>query len=208
MIKRTIRLIIAFTAFSCMHTRAADTCALLLERARLLILQRDSKKAIPLIDSCLKKDPRNAMANNLRGCATIYSSYINDEKNNELAVFYFSKAIENDPGNYGYYNNRGWAYANLDDYIKANADYKKAVQIDSSNIALQQNILRVMVVKNRNKEAYAYSNKLIQQFPKDGYAYYIRGNLKRDYLHKYPEGNKDIKLSEALGWDQGMYLMF
>jgi hypothetical protein len=45
-------------------------------------------------------------------------------------------------------------------------------------------------------------------FPGDGYAYYVRGNLKRDYLHKYPEGNKDIKLGEQLGWRQGMHLMY
>ncbi len=135
-------------------------------------------------------------------------SYINDEKNNKTAIACFTKAIQSDATNYRYYHNRGWAYANLDDYTKANADYKKAAQIDSTNITLQQNLLRVMVVKNRNKDAYAFAEKLIKQFPNDGYAYYIRGDLKRDYLHKYPEGNKDIKLGEQLGWRQGMYLMY
>jgi hypothetical protein len=37
---------------------------------------------------------------------------------------------------------------------------------------------------------------------------YVRGQLKRDYLHKYPEGNKDIKKSEALGWKKGFDLMY
>jgi len=208
MFEKKVSILIVFIILCSSCTMATDTCTSLLEKARVLMLQREFKKAIPLIDSCLKIDPVNSSANNLRGCATILSSFINDEKNNKAAVLYFSKAIQNAPQNYAYYNNRGWAFANLDDYSKANADYKKAVRIDSNNIDLQHNILRVMVVKNRNKEAYAYCNKLIQKFPNNGYAYYIRGELKRDYLHKYPEGNKDIKISEQLGWDQGMYLMY
>ena len=188
--------------------QSRDSCTALLAAAKQHMFNQHYSRVIELADSCLKNSPDNPEANNLKGCATIRVSYINDEKNNRTAVSCFTKAIQADPTNYMYYNNRGWAYANLDDYTKANADYKKAVEIDSSNVSLQANLLGVMVIKNRNKEAYAFSNKLIAQFPNDGYAYYIRGNLKRDYLHKYPEGNKDIKLGEQLGWQQGMHLMY
>jgi Flp pilus assembly protein TadD len=174
----------------------------------MLMGEGDYAAAINTLDGCLKIDPNNAVANNIKGCAYIRLTYINDEKNVRIAIACFNKAIKTEPGNFTFYNNRGWAYSNLDSNMKATADYAKALQLDSSNLALQTNVLRMLYVRNRNKEAYAYCDKLIRMFPDDGYAYYVRGNLKRDYLHKYPEGNKDIKLGEQLAWQQGMYLMY
>lgn len=206
-IKKLNLFIVLFFSFY-FYAKGQDNCTVLLTKARDLMQDGSYAAVIAMLDGCLKNEPGHAAANNLEGCAYIRLGSVNDEKNVRLAIACFNKAILADPGNYTYYNNRGWAYGNLDDNIKATADFNKAVQIDSSIHDLQANVLRMLYVRNRNKEAYAYCDKLIRMFPADGYAYYVRGNLKRDYLHKYPEGNKDIKLSEQLGWRQGMNLMY
>ncbi|HLG39198.1 MAG TPA: tetratricopeptide repeat protein [Chitinophagaceae bacterium] len=165
-------------------------------------------KAIALLDSCIKINKSDANLYNMRGCATIYQDAINDEKNNKTAIQFFNKAIQTDSTDYRYYVNRGWAWQNLDKYANSLKDYKKALSLDTNNVELHGHVLRSLWIQNKNKEAYAYSNKIIRQFPNDGYAYYVRGQLKRDYLHKYPEGNKDIKIAEELRWERGFNLYY
>ena len=193
---------------SVFSSKASDSCTILINKVKELMRNDDYKTAIILLDSCLKMEPTNAVAYNLRGCATIFRSSINDEKNNTIAIAFFSKALQCDSMNYFYLNNRGWAHQNLDDYIKSYSDFRKAVQLDSNNVELQGNVLRNLWLRKKNRDAYNYSDKLINKFPTNGYAWYVRGQLKRDYLHKYPEGNKDIKKAEELGWKQGFDLMY
>ena len=164
--------------------------------------------AIPLLDSCIKINNKNADVYNLRACATIYSSSVNDEKNNKTAIRFFTLAIGIDSTNNWYYNNRGWSYQMLDNYAPAMKDFRMAISLDTANVYYYGNVLRVLWLQKKNKEAYTYSEKIIALFPADGYAYYVRGQLKRDYLHKYPEGNKDIKKGEELGWQQGLRLFY
>jgi tetratricopeptide (TPR) repeat protein len=189
-------------------SNAGDSCAYHMAKARDLMERGEYKTALPFIDRCLLQDPNNSVAYNLRGCATILQSAVNDEKNNRTALDFFNKALKYDSTNASYLNNRGWAWQNLDDLKKSYTDYVKAVRLDSNNVQLQGNVLRNLWIRNRNKEAYDYSNKLIAKFPDDGWAYHVRGELKRDYLHKYPEGNKDIKKGKDLGWTGGFNLMY
>jgi tetratricopeptide (TPR) repeat protein len=203
-----IVLFLFIVQFLPLSSKASDSCTLLVSEARKLMQNANYKTAIILLDRCLKMDQTNATAYNLRGCATIFQSYVNDEKNNKTAIIFFSKALQYDGANFFYLNNRGWAYQNLDDYLNSSLDFRKAVELDSNNVELHCNVLRNLWIRNRYKEAYAYCDKLINKFPNDGYAWYVRGQLKRDYLHKYPEGNKDIKKSEALGWKKGFDLMY
>lgn len=190
------------------YSHAADSCTLRLQEAKQLMNHGEYNSAIALIDQCLAVYPGNAAACNLRGCATILRAPVNDEKNNQEAIVFFTKAIQFDSTSYFYLNNRGWAWQNLDKYALSMKDYQQAVKLDSNNVVLQGNVLRNLFIRNRNKEAYAFCNKLIAKFPEDGYAWYVRGELKRDYLHQYAEGNKDKKKGEALGWHQGFNLMF
>jgi Flp pilus assembly protein TadD len=208
--QKTLRSIVLLFIFQSLFLllKANDTCTVLITKARNLMHNDNYKMAILFLDSCLKNNPVNAEACNLRGCATIFQSSVNDEKNNKVAISFFSRALQYDSTNFFYLNNRGWAYQILDDYLKSHADFTKAVQLDSNNAELHGNVLRNLWLRKKNKEAYNYCNKLIEKFPANGYAWYVRGQLKRDYLHKYPEGNKDIKKSEELGWHQGFYLMY
>lgn len=156
----------------------------------------------------LTQNKADANLYNIVGCATIYQSYINDEKNNKEAILFFTKAIQLDSSVANFYVNRGWAYQSLDNYVASYKDYKKALSLDSNRVELHGHVLRTMWLRKKYKEAYAFSTSIIEKFPTDGYAYHVRGNLKRDYLHKYPEGNLDIKESNRLGWRAGFYLEY
>jgi tetratricopeptide (TPR) repeat protein len=164
--------------------------------------------AIATADSCLQKDSNDAALLNLVGCATIYRSSLNDEANNKLAITFLSKAIKIDPANAMYYSNRGWSWQMLDKYSAAMKDFRKALSLDSNNVELYGHVLRVLWLQNKNKEAMSFAGEVISKFPEDGYAWYVRGQLKRDYLHQYVEGNKDVKKGEQLGWRQGMQLYY
>lgn len=190
-------------------TKANDSTYIsLLNKAREHISLAEYASAIPLLDSCIKINKTDPVAFNLRGCATIYQDAVNDEKNNKKAIGFFTKAIQLDSSNAWYYHNRGWSFQQLDKYAASLKDFRKAVALDTANVNLYGNVLRVLWLQNKNKEAYAYSEKIIRLFPRNGYAYYVRGQLKRDYLHKYPEGNIDIRKSEKLEWEQGIRLHY
>jgi tetratricopeptide (TPR) repeat protein len=161
-----------------------------------------------LIDKCILLDGKNAYTYNLKGCATVFKSFINDEKNNKQAAILFTKAILLDSLKSEYYNNRGWAYQNLDKLPQSYGDYKKALLLDTSNMNSHHNILRNLWIRNKFKDAYAYAEIVIKKFPNNGYAYHVRGNLKRDYLHKYKEGNMDIAISEKLKWSMGHFFIY
>lgn len=173
-----------------------------------LMQQGEYKQLIEEANKEIAKNNADAFVYNIIGCATIYQSSINDTKNNKEAIMYFSKAIKLDSTVAGFYVNRGWAYQSLDEYLLSYKDYKKAVSLDSNRVELHGHVLRNVWLRTKYKEAYALSNVIIKKFPLDGYAFHVRGNLKRDYLHKYPEGNIDLKESVRLGWRAGFYLEY
>ena len=209
MVKAPVKVYFIFLLFITIESSANDsTCTVLFAQARERVLLYKYAEAIPLLDSCIKKAGGDAYVNNLRGCATVLQSSLNDDKNNLAAIGSYTKAIRSDSSNSWFYNNRGWSHQFLENYTAALKDFKKASSLDTTDVYLYGNVLRVLWLQKKNKEAYAYSEKLIKLFPTDGYAYYVRGQLKRDYLHKYPEGNKDIKKSEELGWQQGVRLYY
>lgn len=156
----------------------------------------------------LEQHPGQADFYNLKAMVVLATGSINDAKNDQAAILLLDSAIQYAPNRAAFYNNRGWIYQIMDKYSLAEKDYDKAANIEPSNIDFQCNRLRLLYVRNRNKAAMALCDQLIAQFPEDGYAYYVRGNLKRDYLHKYVEGNKDIKLSKQLGWHSGIHLKY
>lgn len=160
------------------------------------------------IDSALKIYPTDPNFMNLKAIMVIYSGPVNDEKNDKIALELLNKAIEYDAERASYYNNRGWVYQFLDQYENAQKDFDKAAKLAPNSVDFLGNTLRIRWIRNRKKEALALANEIILKFPKDGYAYHVRGELKRDYLHKYLEGNKDKKLGKELGWNGGVHLIY
>ena len=202
------RFIIIVLLFSITSKANDSTYSILLKQGKDQLQHSQYRSAISLFDSCIKINSKDANAYNLRAIATIYSRPINDKKNNPVAIQFFTKAIKIDSTDSRYYNNRGWCYQFMDNYPLSMKDFKKALSLDTTNAYYHGNVLRVLWIQNKNKEAYAYAEKMISLLPNDGYAYYVRGQLKRDYLHKYPEGNRDIKKSEELGWRSGIRLLY
>lgn len=175
---------------------------------RNLIENNAAIEAIEKTEELLEKDPTNSTLLNLRAVATIYQSSVNDETNNKIALTFINKAIKIDSSNAILFYNRSWINMALNKDKNAWLDAQKAVSIDSTNVLYQNNLLKHFWLMKKNKEALAIAEKQIEKFPNDGYAYHVRGNLKRDVLKKYIEGNEDLKKSEELKWQGGFHLIY
>tara|TARA_Y100000813_G_scaffold89128_1_gene63280 strand:- start:576 stop:1238 length:663 start_codon:yes stop_codon:yes gene_type:complete len=174
--------------------------------AKIYMNKNEFTAAINYLDSCIKVCPGSDLLHNHIAYCYHVKTFINDDENNKIAIENLNTAIELNGNKAKYYHNRGICYKNLKMYSNAKTDFEKALYIDTTNIQYHHNILTTELITNQDKNALDYANYLIKKFPEDGYAYYIRGHLKRDYLKKYIEGNKDIELSEKLGWRRGFYM--
>ena len=156
----------------------------------------------------IQQYPAQANLYNLKAMIVLATGSINDTKNDKAAILLLDAAINLAPSVAAYYNNRGWVHQIMNQYKLAQKDFDKAVELEPTKVEYQHNPLRLLFIQNKNKAALALCEVLINKFPKDGYAYYVRGELKRDYLHKYLEGNKDKKLAKELGWHSGINLIY
>lgn len=189
----------------CSASLLNDSCFEKYKTARNLLSNGMNAEAIYTLEASIKNGCTQSAIYNLIGCSFMTLTFVNDDTNNLKAIRHFDVAIKQDSSNPAFYNNRGWALQNLNKYKLALSDFKKAAFLDSMDVNYQGNVLRVLWILNKYKEAYSFAEELIKKFPEDGYAYHVRGNLKRDYLKKYPEGNLDIKKSELLKWRGGIY---
>ncbi len=172
------------------------------------VKNRNYDQAIVRLDKFITKYPDESDAYNTRGACYMCQGPINDSEGLRLGIKDFNEAIKINNKNPKYYNNRGWAYQFQDKYPEALSSFETARKLDSTNVGFHGNILRVKFITNQNKEALKLCDSIIQKFPNDGYAYHVRGDLKRDYLHKYLEGNKDKEKAKEIGWNQGVNLLF
>jgi tetratricopeptide (TPR) repeat protein len=174
-------------------------------KAKESIKAREFSSAITFLDSCISISPDSALFHNYKGYCYHYKGFKNDSKNNKIAIINFNRAIELDNSKAKYYHNRGICLNILEFDSDATRDFETAANLDSISVDYEHNKLKMKWFSNR-KNALIYADSLINRFPYDGYAYFVRGQLKRDYLHKYIEGNKDIELSRKLGWNIGSKL--
>lgn len=156
----------------------------------------------------IQQYPERGAFYNLKAILVLAGGSINNKKNDKAAILLLDSAILYAPDAASYYNNRGWIHQIMDHYKLAKKDFDKAVELEPTRVEYQHNPLRLLFIQNKNKAAMVLCNILIDKFPKDGYAYHVRGELKRDYLHKYIEGNKDKKRAKELGWNGGIYLRY
>ena len=91
------------------------------------------------------------------------------------AIAKYTEAIKLNPKYASAYNNRGVAYADLQNYTQAIADYTKAIELNPKNAEAYNN-RGIAYGKMKNYEAaIADFNKAIQLNPKYAKAYYNRG---------------------------------
>lgn len=97
------------------------------ERGRQIGMQTgDVKKAKDLIKKSLGMNPDDLEALMLMGIAE------GSEGNTENALYYFNQVLKKDPKNAQAYFNLGIAYRNVDQIIKSDSMFNKAIQLDSS----------------------------------------------------------------------------
>ncbi len=177
-----------------------------LNEVKKLLKNREYDQALHALETCINLYPERDDLYNYKGYIIINSGPINNEENNIEAIKAFSKAIQLYPLP-KYYNNRGWSYQMLEKYPESIADFDKAVEINPSDVILNHNVLRLKYITKKYKVAMDLCDEHILKFPDDGYAYHVRGKLKRNYLKKYIEGNKDIKISKEKDWFKGPRIM-
>ena len=173
-----------------------------------LVKTHQTEEADFQIEKQLRDDSNNARLYNLKALNIIHSGPINDLKNDKAALTFMNKAISINPNEAGFYANRGWVYQFMNNYKMAKKDFDEAAHLEPNNIKFRGHQLRILWIMKRKKEALSMATNLIKEFPNNGYAYHVRGHLKRDYLHKYIEGNKDLKKAKELGWASGIHFVY
>ena len=172
------------------------------------LTEKDYPKCIIYLDSLIALEPDFDLLYNLRACCFIYQGSINDAFNDSVAIANWDKAIALNNKVAFYYYNRAYIKLIQDDYAEAEYDYTMAYMLEPEDKRYHHGLLKVKMIQDKNKEAMELANEIIEKYPDDGYAYYIRGNLKRDYLKQYKEGNVDVKRGKELGWNGGFGLIF
>src|SRR5271169_414860 len=98
------------------------------------------------------------------------------EKNWDVVIFAFDKAILLNPNYTEAYFNRGVAYGKLGNNKQAIADYNKAIDLNPKDAEAYDNRGATYSDLGNNNQAIADYNKAIDLDPNNANAYYNRGN--------------------------------
>ena len=118
-----------------------------------------------------------------------------DEKEREellKEIEEYTEKIKEEPNNSIYYNNRGRAYRELENYEEAIKDYNEAIELDPNNSIYYNNRGRAYRELENYEEAIKDYKKAIELEPDEAYYYYSRGRTYRE-LENYEETIKDYK---------------
>src|SRR5690606_38462544 len=83
------------------------------------------------------------------------------------------------PGYAKAYFQRGRAYQGLKDYLNAEKDYQKAIELDSKNALAYYNFGTLKFLQQDYEAAIEQFSKVIEINPKDAYAFNDRGSCYR-----------------------------
>lgn len=120
-----------------------------------------------------------------------------DNKNNDLALKDFNKAIEINPQYLGAYNNRGLVYRSTGDNTKAIKDFNKAIKINPDNATGYYNRGVSFNSLGNYNEAIDDFNKAIKINPQYVNAYHTRGYAYYK-LEMYSQALNDISTAIEL----------
>jgi len=110
----------------------------------------------------------------------------------------YDKAIELNPDNASFYNNRGLAYDNLDKNDLAIADYKKAIELNPKYGDAFNNLGKTFSRLGNYQRAILNYDRAIELNHKDADAYYNRGDAFSK-LGNSKYANEDLKMAAKLG---------
>ncbi len=166
------------------------------------------EEALHLVNKTLKKYKKHPDFLNLKAMVILSKGAINDKTNDSIAISLLDQAIAIAPKRAAFYNNRGWLYQLLGKYDKAKKDFEHAVALESNNLLYRQNPIRILFIQKKVPQVLKLCNQAILDFPKDGYAYFVRGNVLREYVKKEKLGNQDLKKAHELGWKKGFHFEY
>jgi tetratricopeptide (TPR) repeat protein len=112
----------------------------------------------------------------------------------------YSRAIEIDPRDAGYWLNRGIAKEKISDWAGAFSDYSAALQLDKQHEKAWFNRGNLMYRLRKYEEAIKDYDIAIQIHPAYGHAYYNRA-LSKHYLSMNDKSCDDLNLAAANGFD-------
>lgn len=92
----------------------------------------------------------------------------------EFAIDDFNEAIELDP-KVKYYIERGNTYAKIEEFEKAEADYMKALEMESNSMVAKSNIMVLNSISGEGEEALEELNAKIDEEPENASYYMARG---------------------------------
>jgi len=116
----------------------------------------------------------------------------------------YTKKIKEDPNNASYYNNRGIAYSNLEDYEKAIQDYNRAIELNPNDDSVYFNRGTVYYCLKEFEKAIENYNKGIELNPNDNFVYFNRGNIHFK-LEKYEKAIQDYNKAIELEPNDASY---
>lgn len=114
------------------------------------------------------------------------------------AVVYYDKLIAKDASNERYYRGRGYAYLQLEQTEKGEADLKKAIQINPNCSPCYSNLGRVEANRGNIEKAIELLNTAIEKDDSNDVAYYVRGKIRefnQDQIGTMSDYNKAISLN-------------
>ena len=157
--------------------------------------------AEPIYMQILQMNPSYADAySQLGGISAAYDM-------NEQAIALIKTAISYSPRNVIYFNNLGYLLIKTNQFPEALETYKKAITIESSNLAALNGIIQVAVMLGDYPLAELYANKIQKIYPKDAVSRHLlnaiagktKDNVSADYIATIFDGyaeNFDEHLQE------------
>lgn len=121
------------------------------------------------------------------------------------AIEYLTQAIRLDSTEARAYLNRGTAYAKLNRFDLAIADYDQAIQLDNKNQMAYNGRAFTYYLSNQFNSAVSAYNQVISLNPDDALAYVFRG-MCYDKLNKLQEACSDFKVACNLGMCEELIL--
>lgn len=109
----------------------------------------------------------------------------------------FSAAIDRQPDNAVFYNDRGYACVNLHQYVNALSDFHIALSLKPDFAQVYTGRGFAYLSWGKYTEAFTYLNKAISLLPEDAQPYFCRGLAYRD-LHEYEKALADFNRAIAL----------
>lgn len=124
----------------------------------------------------------------------------------EEAVKNLSLAIDQEPDSANWYSSRGHAYSMLEDFKKAETDYRKTLELDPKNMTALTGVALSLAINGKIDEAVSRLQAAHAEYEKNAiFAYNVACTYSRaaEYLQKkYPDDPKQKERVEQLVGDR------